>query len=573
MSFREDSKAQLALLDLAPDAIFARDASRRITYWSSGAHATYGWSAKQALGRVAGELLRTEYPVPLEEIERIVAESGHWEGDLVQHTSDGERLIVESRWAAQYDADGSLSWLLEVNRDITARLTAQAEHERLKAEAERERLVNRLNEATRLESLGELAGGIAHDFNNLLSVIINYAGFVSSDVQAAAESDPGWSSTLDDIEQIRRASERAAHLTRQLLAFARRDEVRAETIDVNEIVRDVEQLLKRTLGEHVELESRLGHDLLPVKFNPGQLEQILVNLAVNARDAMPDGGRLEIDTANVEVDELYAASRPELSPGRYVRVRVSDTGSGMPEEVCRRAFDPFFTTKPPGQGTGLGLATVYGIVKQAGGRAQIYSEHGIGTTFTALLPTTGRRAKSRTPERRPARRSCAATILLVEDEPALRDVTRRILESHGYKVLVACNGAEALAVAHEREGDAIDLLLTDVVMPQMPGPQLAQELRSARPKTRVLFMSGFAEPVLAAQGHLQASALIDKPFSAAGLLAKVSDALTPARGWRGPAPEQQRDRPGQPSPKQQPVHTGRPGSRRDERERTAWPSF
>ena len=637
--------AHTALLDLTPDAIFALDADRRITFWNRGAQTTYGWSPTEALGVDPRDLLRTEYPIPLEEIERLVTETGGWEGDLIQHARDGRRLVVESRWAAQYDETGRLAGLLEVNRDITARLQSQTamlelapdaivgigrdglivlvnaqvdalfgyareellgqpvevlvperfrdahrfhrvgyfadprtrpmgaalelfghrrdgsefpaeislssietedgtlaiaairdvservaadhERERLKSEAERERLQNQLHQAQRLESLGQLAGGIAHDFNNLLAVIINYAAFIANDLDTASgiDGDDRWRGTRDDVEQIRLAGERAAHLTHQLLSFARREVVQPEVVDVNDVVGDIEQLLRRTLGEHVELHSSLAADLRPVLIDPGQLEQVLVNLAVNARDAMPDGGALRIDTANMDIDEDFAAPRPELSPGPHVCLRVSDTGTGMSPETVQRALDPFFTTKPPGQGTGLGLATVYGIIQQAGGRLQIYSEPDVGSTFTVLLPATDQVTS-------PAELSADSpvprgeeTILLVEDEQALREVTRRILKGAGYQVIVAENGPKALVAASEHAG-SIDLLLSDVIMPQMPGPQLAKELLAERPSVRVLLMSGFAQPILDSGGHLDAGmALIEKPFSGPGLLAKVAQTL------------------------------------------------
>jgi signal transduction histidine kinase len=392
---------------------------------------------------------------------------------------------------------------------------------------EQEPIHGRLQQSQRLESLGELAGGIAHDFNNLLAVIINYAAFVAHDLEGAARAPGGgrWLSTLEDVEQIRRASERAANLTRQLLSFARRDVVQPEVVDVNAVVSEVEQLLKRTIGEHVELVSSLQHDLWQVTMDPGQLEQILVNLAINARDAMPDGGRLTIDTANITIDELYGASRSGLQEGPYVRLRIADTGTGMPEDIAKRAFDPFFTTKPPGQGTGLGLASVYGIVKQAAGSAQLYSELGIGTTFTALLPATDRPLARAVTEPRPAPVTSEKTILLVEDEGALRDVTGRMLVAHGYRVIAAENGEQALQTARAHEGP-IDLLLTDVIMPRLAGPQLANTFRDVRPEARVLLMSGFAEPILSAQGQIQQDfELLDKPFSAPTLLAKVAQAL------------------------------------------------
>ncbi|HWY89962.1 MAG TPA: PAS domain S-box protein [Solirubrobacteraceae bacterium] len=637
--------AHTALLDLTPDAIFALDADRRITFWNRGAQTTYGWSPAEALGADPGDLLRTEYPIPLEEIERFVTETGGWEGDLVQHARDGRRLVVESCWAAQYDKARRLVGLLEVNRDITARLQSQTamlelapdaivgigpdglivlinaqvdalfgyareellgqpvevlvperfrdahrfhrvgyfadprtrpmgaalelfgrrrdgaefpaeislssietedgtlaiaairdvservaadrERERLQTEAERERLQNQLHQAQRLESLGQLAGGIAHDFNNLLAVIINYAAFIANDLDAASgiDGDDRWRGTRDDVEQIRLAGERAAHLTHQLLSFARRDVVQPEVVDVNDVVGDIEQLLRRTLGEHIELHSSLAADLCPVLIDPGQLEQVLVNLAVNARDAMPDCGALRIDTANMDIDEDFAASRPELSPGPHICLRVSDTGIGMSPETVQRAFDPFFTTKPPGQGTGLGLATVYGIIQQAGGRLQIYSEPDVGSTFTVLLPATNQVTSSAARSADSPVRRGEETILLVEDEQALREVTRRILTGAGYQVIVAENGPKALAAASGHAG-SIDLLLSDVIMPQMPGPQLAKRLLAERPSVRVLLMSGFAQPILDSGGHLDVGmALIEKPFSGPGLLAKVAQTL------------------------------------------------
>jgi two-component system, cell cycle sensor histidine kinase and response regulator CckA len=520
MARSRELAAHQALLDLAPDAIFARDVERRITFWNHGAQTTYGFSPAEAVGVDPGELLGTEYPMALEEIERIATETGSWEGDLVQHTKDGRRLLVESRWAAQHDETGRLTGLLEINRDITARLA-------LETEAERERLQNQLHQSQRLESLGQLAGGIAHDFNNLLAVIINYAAFIAEDLEAASATDgeDRWRSTREDIEQVRHAGERAAHLTHQLLSFARREVVQPEVVDVNDVVSDVEQLLRRTLGEQVELNSSLAENLRPVLIDPGQLEQILVNLAVNARDAMPGGGALQIDTVNMEIDEEYVASRPELSPGPHVRLRVSDTGVGMSAETMQRAFDPFFTTKPAGQGTGLGLATVYGIVQQAGGHSQIYSEAGVGTTFTVLLPATDQASLPVEPATDSPVRHGEETILLVEDEDALREVTRRILTGAGYRVILAENGVDALRVVDEHEGQ-IDLLLSDVIMPQMPGPQLAKQLLARQPSLRVLLMSGFAQPILDSGGHLDAGMeFIEKPFSGPGLLAKVAQTL------------------------------------------------
>jgi signal transduction histidine kinase len=411
-------------------------------------------------------------------------------------------------------------------RDVTDRRTAEAERARLTAEADRERRAVREEQAQRLESLGQLAGGVAHDFNNLLAVILNYTEFVSDAVRAAA-AEPGgerWHELGDDVAQIRVAAEGAARLTKQLLAFGRRDVVRPQVVDLNTVVRDVEQLLRRTLGEHIHLTTSLDPDLQPISADLGHLEQVLVNLAVNARDAMRDGGTLCIDTANVLVGAEYAETRPGAHTGPNVRLRISDTGDGMPPEVLARAFEPFFSTKPKGEGSGLGLATVYGIVNQSGGTAHIYSEPGLGTTFTALFPAVEDEVEQSASDDRPAPKG-HEQVLVVEDEDAIREVTRRVLERAGYRVLAFARGGQALAGLAATHA-AIDLLVTDVVMPEMLGTVVADRVRVACPGVRVLFMSGYAQPVLTAQGRLAPGvALLEKPFSATQLLTAVHEAL------------------------------------------------
>jgi two-component system cell cycle sensor histidine kinase/response regulator CckA len=352
---------------------------------------------------------------------------------------------------------------------------------------------------------------------NLLGVILNYADFAAEDVRAFG---PELAGLVTDIEQIARAARRGADLTHQLLAFARREITGPKVLDLNHTVAEVEQLLRRAIGEHITLTNRPADTIPAVTIDPGQLEQVLVNLAVNARDAMPTGGHLTIDTAAVTIDP-HDATDANLTPGTYVRLRVSDTGTGMPKDVVERAFDPFFTTKPTGQGTGLGLATVHGIVNRAGGTIQIYSEPGIGTTINILLPathatpdTTDQPIETREPGH-------GETILVVEDEPALREVTCRILTTAGYHVLPAEDGAAARATA-ATYSDSIQLLLTDVVMPNMLGKELADPLTAERPSTKVIYMSGYAQPVLASQGTLDPNVtLIEKPFTRAELLATI----------------------------------------------------
>ncbi len=394
---------------------------------------------------------------------------------------------------------------------------------------ERQRLSRQLEQVQRLESLGQLAGGVAHDFNNLLGVILNYAAFVHDELRA--EDGERWEMARADVEQIEQAARRATDLTHQLLAFARREVIHPEVISLNESVRSTRELLRRTLGEHIRLSAVLEDDLWPVLADPGQMEQILVNLAVNARDAMPGGGRLLIETANVDVDESYASARPELEPGRYVRLRVSDDGGGMDTATLERAFEPFFTTKPKGEGTGLGLATIYGIVRQAGGRIRLYSEKGFGTTCTVMLPATSERAPAARVPEEPEQTGHGELVLVVEDEDGIREVARRVLERSDYQVLTAPDGPEALELVRDHDGP-IDLPITDVIMPRMMGHELAGEIAALRPSTRIMFMSGYAQPLVgSSQGLPEGTILIEKPFTGRSLLAKVREALAaPAPG-------------------------------------------
>ena len=390
-----------------------------------------------------------------------------------------------------------------------------------------ERKDRSLLQAQRLESLGQLAGGVAHDFNNLLAVILNYLSFAAEEVAAAAgpDPDPHLEAAGADLAEADKAARRAAGLTHQLLSFARRDVVRPQVLDCDSVITSVEEMLRRTLGEHVQLVITLSGDLWPVLADPGQLEQVLVNLAVNARDAMPDGGTLTIDTSNITVDADAIAGGSKGRMGRNVRLRVSDTGVGMSAETAEHVFEPFFTTRRDDGGTGLGLATVYGILMQADGHIRIYSQPGTGTTFTITLPVT---AEETVPLAEPAhyqRKPRGETVLVVEDEAALREVTKRILTRNGYQVITAASGPEAIAIAVAHPGE-IHLLVTDVIMPHMLGKEVAERMRVVKPGIEVLFMSGYARPVLASQGRLDPNvALVEKPFSEATLLAIAGQVL------------------------------------------------
>lgn len=437
---------------------------------------------------------------------------------------DGSTFPGEISLSAVDTPDGIL--VMAAIRDVTERLEALAERERLRGHAERHKMERQLQQSQRLENLGELAGGLAHDFNNLLAVISNYAAFVSAEV-AKGVSQVSLPSVREDVLQIQRATERATEMTHQLLAFACQEVVQPRPLNLNEVINGVERLLIRTLGAHVVLTTSLDPDLCAVLADPGQIEQMLVTLAVNAGDAMPAGGTLTLTTATADIDATDPASRTGLVPGRYACLKVSDTGTGMTREVIDRAFEPFFTTKSKGVGTGLGLASVYGIITQARGHVRVYSEPGIGTTFTILLPATGHDA---VPARAPAPASASAggtgeTILVVEDEPAMREVTRRILSRSGYQVITAANGREAIQAATSHDG-GIDVLVTDIVMPQMLGQEAAERIRALRPGVKVLFMSGYTRGLLDSKGIAAGDVnLIEKPFTEESLLTRLRQVM------------------------------------------------
>ena len=404
---------------------------------------------------------------------------------------------------------------------IMLRRTLEARAQRL-VEAEREaaQMQRRISQQERLESIGTLAGGVAHDFNNLLGIILAYAAFMAE----AAHDQP---ELLRDVEQVQEAAQRAAALTRQLLIFGRRDLTRAEVVDLNQVIRDAEGLLRSAVGEHIEFRTKLAAGALRVRMDTTRLEQVLLNLSVNARDAMPDGGALLIETSQRRLSD-QEGDQAAPRPGRYMCLSVTDTGTGFTEEARQHAFEPFFTTKPAGRGTGLGLATIYGIVTDAGGDIRLYSECGLGATVRVYLPAADTATTAAAdPDHGSAETDGAGrTVLLVEDEPQLRQVTARILERHNYRVRAADSPHHALAMIN---GDAqADLLLTNMVMPGMSGLQLAEQAAAVRPHLRHLFMSGFP-PGLWERGEIdQDLPIIEKPFGAEQLLQKVSEAL--ARG-------------------------------------------
>ncbi|CAO5237048.1 PAS domain S-box protein [Frankia sp. AgKG'84/4] len=517
------------LLDAAPDAIVGVRADGRIALVNAQAERLFGYPRAQLLGQPVEKLIpesaRALHPRHRRSYLRNPQPRPMGAGmELAGRRRDGSEFPAEISLSALETEDGLL--ISAAIRDVTERLEAQAERERLRAQAERKRIEAQLHQSQRLESLGQLAGGVAHDFNNLLGVIINYTAFVAEVVANAAEQDvDAWEPARRDIEQVQRAAERATQLTHQLLAFGRREVVQPRVLNLAEVVRDIEAMLRRTLGEHVELIAQRDADPWPVLADAGQIEQVLVNLAVNARDAMPGGGRLTIETSNILIHEEFATKRPGLSAGRHVNLRISDSGSGMTAATLSRAFEPFFTTKAKGEGSGLGLATVYGIITQAGGHAEICSDVGLGTTVSILLPAVDSVAVTPEPTSDARALTGTETILVVEDERAMREVTRRLLARNGYRVLAAADGHHASELASAHPGE-IQLLLTDVVMPQVLGRTVAERIQRQRPGIRVLYMSGYAYPVLAHNGTLDPDViLLGKPFSEQMLLTKVREVL------------------------------------------------
>ncbi|MBI4951581.1 MAG: PAS domain S-box protein [Myxococcales bacterium] len=429
--------------------------------------------------------------------------------DLPLEARDGRKVAVE--FVSNVYRVGSENVIQCNIRDITVRK---------RAEAEREQLEEQLRVSQKLEAIGSLAGGIAHDFNNLLSVILSYTSLA---LGTMPEGDPA----RLDLHEVHAAGERAAALTRQLLAFGRKQVLQPVRLDLNKVAEGLESMLRRILGEDIDYVHVLAPDLGAVRADPGQIEQVLMNLVVNARDAMPTGGELTIETANVELDEQYATHHVNVKPGPYVVLTVTDTGCGMDEATRARIFEPFFTTKPMGRGTGLGLSTAYGIVKQSGGEIWVYSEPCQGTTFKIYLPRElGAVAETRArPVPAPARAQGTETILVVEDEDALRKVARRVLDKAGYEVLLAANGEEALRVSAAHGGE-LQLLLTDVVMPKMSGSALARALAATRPTLKVIFMSGYTDDAMVHHGVLDAEAhFLAKPFTANELARKVREVL------------------------------------------------
>ena len=493
-ALRESQDRLRTVVHGAPILLFAMDREGIFTLSEGKALESLGLVPGQVVG-LSAHVLYKDVPGFAESFKRAL------EGEVVHLASHFGRVAFEAAYSPLRDRSNRIIGVTGVAFDVS----------------EKKRLEEQLMHAQRMESIGRLAGGVAHDFNNLLTVILSGADRLADTFSAGDDRS-------EDVAEIAEAGWRAAELTRQLLAFARKQIISPKVVDLAENVTRVKKILERLIGEDIKIVTTSQPGLHPVLVDPTQFDQILVNLAINARDAMPGGGRLSIALTNVSLDEDYALMHGEATPGPHVKLTVSDTGVGMDPEVMAHVFEPFFTTKPQGKGTGLGLATCYGSVRQAGGHMLVESTPGTGTTFSVFLPCVERSSSSTAPAPgRATRRRACETVLLVEDDSLVRALAARSLRAGGFSVLVAESGSQALAIA--RETPSIDLLVTDVVMPGMGGKELAAELRAQRPSLRVLYVSGYTETAVVQHGLEEGIAFLPKPFTPAGLLRKVHEVL------------------------------------------------
>jgi len=491
------------LVENAHDIIYSHDLEGHYTSMNKAGELITGYTHEEALALNLKQIVAPECLERAKEMLRrkLAGESvTAYEMDII--AKDGRRITVEANTKLVYQ-DGVPVGVQGIARDVT----------------ERKQLEEQLRQSQKMDAIGQLAGGVAHDFNNLLTAINGYSGLA---LQRIDDNHP----LRSYLEEIKKAGDRAANLTRQLLAFGRKQILQPLPINLNDVVTDMNKMLRRLIGEDIQLTAKLDLALERIKADPGQIEQVLVNLVVNARDAMPQGGILTIETATVELGQEYADRHVGVLPGQYVMLAVSDTGTGMDEATQARIFDPFFTTKEKGKGTGLGLSTVYGIVKQSGGSIWVYSEPGHGTTFKVYLPqlaTAPQKTEVRVIE--PTLAGGSETILLVEDEEVVRGLAKKILEQSGYKVLAAARGQEAIRLGQEC-AEPIHLLLTDVVMPETSGKEVADRLRELLPGLRVVFMSGYTDEAIVHHGVLDSNVeFIQKPFTPNALVRKVREVL------------------------------------------------
>jgi two-component system cell cycle sensor histidine kinase/response regulator CckA len=504
---------QQRLIDALPVPVFYKDLEGKYLGCNRSFEKFFRQKREQIFGKSVDELSPTEFADIYHEKDRALLQNrGIQIYESVVKDTDGVVHNVIFHKATFLNMDGSVGGLIGAILDITDRKRAAEENAALQ---------NQLRQSQKVEAIGQLAGGIAHDFNNLLTIIQGNSQLSLMDLH---EGDP----LRANIEEIRDAAKRAADLTRQLLAFSRKQILEMQVLDLNQVLQRLDKMLRRVIGEDIELTMFLPELIWKVKADPGQMEQVVMNLSVNARDAMPEGGKLTIETANVELDEDYAKRHIAVQPGRYVMLSVSDNGVGMSPEVRERIFEPFFTTKEKGKGTGLGLSTAYGIVKQSGGNIWVYSEPGQGTTLKIYLPQVDEPLEEMKEEVVKEISRGHETILIVEDEDAVRKLAVRVLKRQGYKVLEAPDGGKALMLC-EAYKEPIHLILTDVVMPGMSGSKLTDRLKAIHPEAKTLYMSGYTDNAILHHGILEPGTnFIQKPFTVESLPRKVREVLDKA---------------------------------------------
>jgi PAS domain S-box-containing protein len=500
----EEKQARLvALLEATPDLVGIANADGLPLFINKAGRRAFGIKDDEDLSKIHILDFRPEWAIPIiQEAFQEAIRLGVWTGETVLLNRDGHEIPVSQVIVAHKSADNKVRFFSSIMRDLT----------------EQKKLEEQVRQSQKMDAIGQLAGGVAHDFNNLLTVISGYSELLLVKVPI---NDP----MRESIKAISEAGERAASLTRQLLAFSRQTVMESKILDLNTIVSDTEKMLRRLIGEDILLTAVLDPTISRVKVDPGQIGQVLMNLAVNARDAMPKGGKLTIETGNIKLDEMYVRMHPEVQAGRYVMLVMSDTGCGMTPLIKSHIFEPFFTTKGVGKGTGLGLAVVHGIIMQSGGHVEVYSEPNLGTTFKIYLPAVDEEIETSDKLYADNHLRGTETLLLVEDEESVRELVCLVLQTHGYKVVQANDGKEALRML-ERHNVRIDLLVTDVVMPGMGGRELAEFLLPKFPQMKALYMSGYTDDAVVRHGILQAEIdFIQKPYSPHALLRKIRQVL------------------------------------------------